>query len=340
MWHNTRPTQYDCLRALCAGGARHIGVGGRAGPRSARCSRSTRSGSTATPSTSMRWTVRRALLDHLKGNFFTVNLDTARAAFESMPWVRHASVRRIWPDRIAVDLDEYQPLATWGDDPDGQRSTASLFTANQGEVEGELPAFEGPEGSERGRSWRAIATSRSGSRRCTRSPSRSTCRRANAWTVKLSQRTADRVRPRAQCADAREPRAALRFVVGPDDAALGQGISRYADLRYPNGFAVRSASVQIADDPAAAAARAAAEREAGHERRREAGCKTGRETGAEVGPRGRPRPRRRARVNGASGSNATGKSSANPPSTGSNNRNSEKTTGTGNTVPKQQGATQ
>src|ERR1700761_9836470 len=56
-------------------------------------------------------TVRRTVLDHLQGNFFTVNLDTARMAFETMPWVRHASVRRVWPDGIAVNLDEYTPLA-------------------------------------------------------------------------------------------------------------------------------------------------------------------------------------------------------------------------------------
>ncbi|MCG1048801.1 cell division protein FtsQ/DivIB, partial [Mycetohabitans sp. B6] len=35
--------------------------------------------------------VRANVLDKLHGNFFTVNLDGARAAFEQIPWVRHAS---------------------------------------------------------------------------------------------------------------------------------------------------------------------------------------------------------------------------------------------------------
>ncbi|RAD89264.1 cell division protein FtsQ, partial [Burkholderia multivorans] len=50
-------------------------------------------------------TVRAGLVGRLKGNFFTVDLDTARAAFEQMPWVRHASVRRVWPNALAVTLE-------------------------------------------------------------------------------------------------------------------------------------------------------------------------------------------------------------------------------------------
>ena len=37
--------------------------------------------------------VRANALVKLRGNFFTLNLDEARAAFESVPWVRRASVR-------------------------------------------------------------------------------------------------------------------------------------------------------------------------------------------------------------------------------------------------------
>src|SRR5688572_30241525 len=36
----------------------------------------------------------------LKGNFFTINLAVTRAAFEQLPWVRHANVRRQWPARL------------------------------------------------------------------------------------------------------------------------------------------------------------------------------------------------------------------------------------------------
>jgi cell division protein FtsQ len=42
--------------------------------------------------------VRANALGKLAGNFFTLDLNTARQAFESVPWVRHASVRREWPN--------------------------------------------------------------------------------------------------------------------------------------------------------------------------------------------------------------------------------------------------
>ena len=86
------------------------------------------------------------MVGRLKGNFFTVDLDTARTAFEQMPWVRHASVRRVWPNALAVTLEEFKPLGTWGSDQlvsvDGE-----LFTANQGELDDDLPAFDGPDGT-------------------------------------------------------------------------------------------------------------------------------------------------------------------------------------------------
>ena len=43
-------------------------------------------------------TVRANALPHLAGNFFTMDLARARAAFEQVPWVRRAVVRRVWPD--------------------------------------------------------------------------------------------------------------------------------------------------------------------------------------------------------------------------------------------------
>jgi len=49
----------------------------------------------------------------IKGNFFSINLQRARAAFESVPWVRRATVRRVWPDRLAVSLEEHRAAALW-----------------------------------------------------------------------------------------------------------------------------------------------------------------------------------------------------------------------------------
>jgi cell division protein FtsQ len=79
----------------------------------------------------------------VRGTFFTVNLVRVRTAFEKLPWVHSAGVRRQWPDRLEVTLEEFVPLARWGDsalvDADG-----NVFAAA---YDGKLPLFEGPDGS-------------------------------------------------------------------------------------------------------------------------------------------------------------------------------------------------
>jgi Cell division septal protein len=85
-----------------------------------------------------------------------------------MPWVRHASVRRVWPNALAVTLEEYKPLGTWGSDQlvsvDGD-----LFTANQGELEESCPRSTARTVRQK-KSSRGIATSRNGLRRWARRP--------------------------------------------------------------------------------------------------------------------------------------------------------------------------
>lgn len=96
-------------------------------------------------------TVRANALPRLAGGFFTLDLGVARAAFESVPWVRRAVVQRRWPNRLAVRLEEHQPAALWTstDGSDKLVNTfGEVFDANLGDVEDEaLPTFTGPEGS-------------------------------------------------------------------------------------------------------------------------------------------------------------------------------------------------
>ena len=63
-------------------------------------------------------TLRANVAPRLSGTFFTVDLARVRAAFESVPWVRRAVVRRDFPNRLRVDLQEHQPVAYWGGESD------------------------------------------------------------------------------------------------------------------------------------------------------------------------------------------------------------------------------
>jgi cell division protein FtsQ len=190
-------------------------------------------------------TVRASVVGHLKGNYFTVDLDAARTAFEQMPWVRHASVRRVWPNTLAVTLEEFKPLGTWGTDQlvsvDGD-----LFTANQGELDDDLPAFEGPDGSAKEvvaryhdfTKWFAPLDAH---------PEEVILSPRYAWTVKLSNGTQielGRERNQDTLFDrSRRFVAAWSAVTG----RWGNDIE-YADLRYPNGFAVKAAGMRFISD--------------------------------------------------------------------------------------------
>jgi cell division protein FtsQ len=96
-------------------------------------------------------TLRANVLPRLGGSFFTLDLAQARASFEAVPWVRQAVVRREFPNRLKVILQEHQAVAYWGAEGDSRllNSFAEVFEANPGEVEHEmLPRLVGPAGQE------------------------------------------------------------------------------------------------------------------------------------------------------------------------------------------------
>ena len=94
-------------------------------------------------------TLRANVASRLSGTFFTVDLARARQAFEAVPWVRQAVVRRQFPNRLSVQLQEHKAAAYWGREGDSKllNSFGEVFEANLGEVEQEdLPRLNGPDG--------------------------------------------------------------------------------------------------------------------------------------------------------------------------------------------------
>lgn len=95
-------------------------------------------------------TLRANVAPHLVGNFFTVDLRAARAAFEQVPWVRRAQVQRVYPGGLRVDLQEHEAAAYWGPESGSAlvNTQGEVFEANVGDVEQDgLPRLLGPAGS-------------------------------------------------------------------------------------------------------------------------------------------------------------------------------------------------
>ncbi len=199
-------------------------------------------------------TVRATIASKIKGNFFSVDLDDTRELIETVPWVRHARVRRVWPGELFVQIEEQQPLALWNEDQ-MINTWGEAFAANQGELddEADLPQLHGPDSSERLvvqryaeiARWFAPLSLRV--REVTLSP-------RYAWDVKLSDGTHLSLGrdPAADMADPHGRSGALPFAARIErfvhawpvltERLDGRAIS-YADLRYPNGFAITLAPV-------------------------------------------------------------------------------------------------
>lgn len=93
-------------------------------------------------------TLRANVVPRLQGSFFTVDLLQARKAFENVPWVRKAMVRREFPNRLNVELFEHEPVAYWGHESESRlvNRQGEVFSANFGELDSEdLPHLSGPD---------------------------------------------------------------------------------------------------------------------------------------------------------------------------------------------------
>ena len=94
-------------------------------------------------------TVRANVAPKLNGTFFTMDLDSTRVAFESLPWVRKAVIHREFPNRLRVLLQEHKAVAYWGTEGESRilNNFGEVFEANAGEAEQEqLPRLSGPDG--------------------------------------------------------------------------------------------------------------------------------------------------------------------------------------------------
>ena len=173
--------------------------------------------------------------NELSGTFFTMNLDRSRDALGTVPWVRKVALRRQWPRRLEVTIEEHTPLARWNE-------TGLVNVEGEGFVadyDGELPQFSGPEGRSveiagRYREWGAALHALG----------------LTVQELRLSPRGAWRL-------VAASGGAALEIEMGRDEpgvrlarfiaaygrtiAVLGRGGTRidHVDLRYRNGFAAR-----------------------------------------------------------------------------------------------------
>ncbi len=96
--------------------------------------------------------IGKECVPRIRGTLFTTDLADAKHAFESLPWVRTASVRRQWPGRLVVEIEEHQVLGRWNDEGGNRfvsRKGEAFNAPGESALGARLPLLTGPEGSER-----------------------------------------------------------------------------------------------------------------------------------------------------------------------------------------------
>lgn len=178
--------------------------------------------------------VEAIVFGEMEGTFFTVNLRAAQVAFEKLPWVRRVDVRRHWPNRLEVVIEEHRAFARWGN---------SALVNDHGEVfEGasneRLPQFDGPDGSNVAVMENYLRFN-DALKRIGRHIDKINVSRRLAWRLHVDDGTVielgrDQVVTRLDAYVAAYGRSVARL----------KGKALHVDLRYANGFSVRVKDLQ------------------------------------------------------------------------------------------------
>jgi cell division protein FtsQ len=194
--------------------------------------------------------VNRQVLETVQGNFFSVRLEDVKRGFESMPWVRHANVRRVWPNGLIVSIEEQRPFGTWGGSDSNVliNNHGEIFTGRISEVGDDvrLVDFHGPDDAGKEvlslyekannwfKPWGTEVTSLALTERY-------------AWHIKLSNGMRVEFGRDEESSDKTltEERVARLFKYWPQVQEKWSNHIDAVDLRYANGFAVHLASASL-----------------------------------------------------------------------------------------------
>lgn len=168
----------------------------------------------------------------LRGNFFTVDLELVRKTFEKLPWVRKVNVRRHFPWRLEIELEEHVALASWNED-EWVNTFGEVFAAEP-DTSGTLsvlPKFVGQAdtAAEITRMYKTFGEQLVPLKQEVVQLSLSP---RQAWQMRLGNgMVLELGRERAQ-------ERLARFVAVYPYSLASMHIANYVDLRYRNGFAV------------------------------------------------------------------------------------------------------
>jgi len=175
--------------------------------------------------------LEKVVREQVSGNFFTVDLESTRQAFEKLPWVRKVSVRRKFPWSLQVEVEEQVALAHWN----GKELVNTHGEVFAGKVDEDIPVFIGQPDSS------AQVSQMYGELNVVLQPMKQQIAQISlspryAWQVKLDNGMV------LELGREEMQQRLKRFVaVYPYSLAALSRPAGHVDLRYRNGFAAQMA---------------------------------------------------------------------------------------------------
>ncbi len=174
----------------------------------------------------------KKLVRNLGGGFFSMNLQQVHRDFEALPWVRQAQVRRLWPGRLVIELDEHRAAAAWNDratlDTHGDTFPVQPWTG--------LPRIYAPEGMQRelARNYGEFAAL---VKPMNLRIEQVVVSARLSWRVRLSDGNGSQSAISIELGRDRLVERLARFTRFYPQALAAVGPMHRVDMRYPNGFA-------------------------------------------------------------------------------------------------------
>ncbi len=175
--------------------------------------------------------LRVAVVDAVDAGFFGVDVEDIRQRLLDEPWIREATIRRVWPDTLHVRIVEQTPEARWGAQA-MLNEQGDIFAPRIEDIPPGLVRLDGPLGSEIDvlREYRYLAAEL---RRANLAIAAINVSARYAWTV--STRDGKEIVLGRSDHRRRLQRFLFAYERGLEDAWTRIG---RIDLRYTNGFAV------------------------------------------------------------------------------------------------------